>query len=422
MPFQPVDILVPTYNNAMQLKDCIESILATRNAFPLRMLVINNGDPALLNHVVQGEHVKFIQAPENLGWEGGLKLGLQHSTSKYVMFCNDDIFIPRSQLNWLRNMMGFMGDKSIAAVGPSTNCAMGQQNIWPNKINGFYYTRYLIGFCMLLRRSALDEVGGVDDTLPGGDDIDLSIRLRDKGYTLIADHSTFVYHHGFQTGTRVHGGPDQPNGWNSQGMTEKTNTALIKKHGFRKWYETLYFHSNFGGGYYQDDSEGKLIREMLGDEGSVLELGCGGMKTVPRATGVDLFEQNVVIPIINQPSCADIRANVEKLDLEIPDKIGSFDFIVARHILEHVVDPLDAIERWAKFLKPGGDLIIAVPNEEVCQGIPMNPEHKHCFTPKSLSRLYVAAGLKPVAMGDPGNMVSFIIRGRKEAPVLAGVC
>ena len=90
---------------------------------------------------------------------------------------------------------------------------------------------YLIGFCLLVRRSALDEVGGIDSTLPGGDDIDLSIRLRQAGYTLVCDRHSFVYHYGYRTGERVHGDRTVPGGWNSPQMIQATANALIAKHG-----------------------------------------------------------------------------------------------------------------------------------------------------------------------------------------------
>jgi hypothetical protein len=94
-----------------------------------------------------------------------------------------------------------------------------------------YQARYLIGFCLLVRRSALDGVGGIDTTLPGGDDIDLSIRLRAGGYTLVCDRSVFVYHYAFRTGVREHGDHTRPGGWNSQEMIGATANALIAKHG-----------------------------------------------------------------------------------------------------------------------------------------------------------------------------------------------
>ena len=41
---------------------------------------------------------------------------------------------------------------------------------------------------------------------------------------------------------------------------------------------------------------------------------------------------------------------------------GSYDFLLASHILEHVANPLRALQDFRRVLKPKGHLLIAVPN------------------------------------------------------------
>ena len=42
----------------------------------------------------------------------------------------------------------------------------------------------------------------------------------------------------------------------------------------------------------------------------------------------------------------------------------SYDFVLSCHSLEHVANPLKALREWKRILKPGGFLILAVPNKE----------------------------------------------------------
>jgi SAM-dependent methyltransferase len=42
----------------------------------------------------------------------------------------------------------------------------------------------------------------------------------------------------------------------------------------------------------------------------------------------------------------------------------SYDFVLSCHSLEHVANPLKALCEWKRILKPGGFLILAVPNKE----------------------------------------------------------
>lgn len=250
----------------------------------------------------------------------------------------------------------------------------------------------------------------MDQTLPGGDDFDWSIRLRDAGYKVLVDRDVFIYHHGFKSGTRLMGDHQTAGGWNSYEMQEKTDLALIKKHGLKKWWETKKGAWQIPTGHVGtwEDREGNLIRRLVAKSDKVvLDLGCGNNKTLKRATGVDYIPKGHQIPALTGApvSDADILADVSK---PLPFDDGSADVIIARHILEHVIDPIMVISQWAAKLKPGGKLIIAVPNQDWALTIPMNIEHLHAYTPSSLVGLLRAMGFKDVQVHDPKNKVSFV--------------
>ena len=232
---ETVDVIIVTLDNAMQLYQCVNS-LRVHNEYPIRMIVVNNGEQDL---EAKSDDIMLIKTGKNLGWTGALQEGLKHSKSKYVVFANDDIYIPYSSKDWLKKIIAFMEEHpEVGAVGPASNCVSGRQNIF-----AFTHTEdnqmapYLIGFCLVLRREALDKAGGVHDVEVGGDDLDLSIRIKEAGYALISKRDAFVYHHGFQTGQRIFGGPEKAHGWNSREMIEGTAIELIKKHGFLKYWE-----------------------------------------------------------------------------------------------------------------------------------------------------------------------------------------
>ncbi len=62
----------------------------------------------------------------------------------------------------------------------------------------------------------------------------------------------------------------------------------------------------------------------------------------------------------------------------------SLDFVFSSHCLEHIRDPREALENWLRILKPGGHMIVAVPDEDMYeQGVwpsNFNKDHKHTFT------------------------------------------
>lgn len=412
-----VDIIIPTWDNAQYLMPCLASLITNRgNEGLFHVYVVNNGHPESCNFI-ESPYITVLQTGgKNLGWEGGLKLGLEHSKAPFVCFLNDDTYIPYFSKHWLQNMLQHFKNPKVGAVGPASNVVMGMQNIFARVIADSYMARFLIGFCMLVRREALDKVGGVDDTLPGGDDLDLSIRLRDGGYKLVADRNVFIYHHGFKTGERVYGGADKSGGWNSYEFKEKTDFALIKKHGFRKWYECMQ-------GIYQYDGEGNASEESWGDvetdevkkyikPGVIVELGCGSKKTVPDAIGLDMVKKDDFIDTLTYgaKSQADIVADVSK---PLPLEENYADTVIARHILEHMVDPLTTLIQWGRIIKKGGKIILAVPDQGRHSTIPMNIEHVSAYTTASLMNLLQYAGFKDIQIADPKNGISFIAIGEK---------
>jgi GT2 family glycosyltransferase len=207
---EPIDIIIPTFNNYNMLKACVGSMAVTYFNYPHRIIIINNGDNDLKLMGLPEDRATVINAGKNLGWTGALELGLKHSNSKYVMFANDDIFVPPASMAWLLTMATYLDSyEFLGAIGPSSNVVSGSQNIFRETRYTKCFTSYLIGFCILVRRKALDEAGGIQHMQHGGDDLDLSIRIRKAGYDLFSIRDVFVYHHGFVTGHKVHGTPDK---------------------------------------------------------------------------------------------------------------------------------------------------------------------------------------------------------------------
>ena len=63
---------------------------------------------------------------------------------------------------------------------------------------------------------------------------------------------------------------------------------------------------------------------------------------------------------------------------------NSFDFLHSSHSLEHMRDPKIALDNWVRVVRPGGYLVITVPEEDMYErGVwpsRNNPDHKWSFT------------------------------------------
>ena len=232
-------ICIPTYNNHQQLDWCLHSLFE-HTKYDYRVVLIDNESTQeshnSIKNIIQDlpeDSVTIVQPGSNLKWMGSINVGLHHTHSvhsEYFCMMNDDVvFIPESKDFW-KNLIDTFKDPLVGAVGPCSNFVSGNQNLFNVGTPSVVETTCLIGMCLAIRTKLLREMGGLDEILPGGDDLDLSIRLHDRGLKLIANRMSYLHHIGQQTGKRVFEGY-----WDSGIHQEITNNAIIKKHGMKKW-------------------------------------------------------------------------------------------------------------------------------------------------------------------------------------------
>ena len=77
---------------------------------------------------------------------------------------------------------------------------------------------------------------------------------------------------------------------------------------------------------------------------------------VPDATRV-MHSDWMVHPGVRAP---DIVSDAESF-ATVADE--TFDFVIANHVLEHLTDPIRALAEWHRILKPGGLLMLALPDK-----------------------------------------------------------
>jgi len=89
-----------------------------------------------------------------------------------------------------------------------------------------------------------------------------------------------------------------------------------------------------------------------------------------------------LFPAITALRTWDIEDGDAQLMASVQDE--SFDFVFSSHCLEHMRDPKEALSSWFRILRPGGHLVITVPDEDLYeQGVwpsTHNRDHKQAFT------------------------------------------
>jgi SAM-dependent methyltransferase len=89
-----------------------------------------------------------------------------------------------------------------------------------------------------------------------------------------------------------------------------------------------------------------------------------------------------LFPLIDSVRCWDLADGDAQFMTGVADE--SYDFVHSSHCLEHMHDPREALGNWMRVLKPGGHLVITVPDEDMYeQGVfpsSFNRDHKWTFT------------------------------------------
>ncbi len=105
---------------------------------------------------------------------------------------------------------------------------------------------------------------------------------------------------------------------------------------------------------------------VLGKNLNILDIGCGtGIlgkyfkeNQNCKVYGVEINESAYQAAIINLDNV--LKGNVESIDLKYPDNF--FDVVIMGDVVEHLISPVDTINKIMPFLKIGGTIYITVPN------------------------------------------------------------
>ncbi len=216
---QPVSVLIVSWNTRDLLADCLDSIRRSRPACVGEIIVVDNasadGSPEMVEqHFAE---VKLIRAGSNLGFAKGNNLAMRHASGSMFALVNSDALVHPGCLETLSDYLdrhpnvGLVGPRVAGADGRlqrtcrhlpglwNTLCralaldrAFGGRGIFsgyevpPARHAVLHEAEVLSGCFCLARRSAVDQIGGLDEQFFFyGEDIDWCRRLKDAGWKLI---------------------------------------------------------------------------------------------------------------------------------------------------------------------------------------------------------------------------------------------
>lgn len=224
--YRSIDIVIPVFNAEKETMACLRSI-ERNTTIPHRVVMV---DDASLPHVgMQLEEyaagkpwTRLIRNAENVGYTRAANIGMSSSEADWVILLNSDTVVTP---NWLEGLLETAKARPAAAmIGPVSNAASWQsvpdiqdaKGKWSTnpipeglaiddiaKLVGdlsrrsFPEVPLLNGFCTLIRKDALEEVGYLDEVafpVGYGEENDLCLRIAGAGHKLVVADHVYVYH------------------------------------------------------------------------------------------------------------------------------------------------------------------------------------------------------------------------------------
>ena len=317
-------VVIPTYSHCDDLlAPCISSILKYTNLEDKEFIIVSNGLTDNTKKYVESlpSQFKLIWIDEAIGYTKATNIGIKASSGEFVILLNNDvILLEQEKDSWIKLLtQPFLDDPKTGISGPL------------KLFDRYANSEVMIFFCAMMKKSLLDEFSLLDESYSpgGGEDCNLSIQVLKSGRTLAQvpsnnklDFTTTntgafpIYHAG--------------EGTFSEKEIPEYGKTIIKKNGLKnllKWNQHI-----------------------------KLNLGSGG---------VDY--ENFISVDKNDPR-AHLMLDAEKI-LDV-FKEDSVEEILASHLFEHInpYHASDTLISWRKALKPGGKLVMELPNfEELCK-------------------------------------------------------
>jgi GT2 family glycosyltransferase len=196
-----LSVVIPTHERPAALARLLDSIVAAdvRTDEP-EVVVVDDGSAPFTYDLVEAAYpsVKWLRQPQS-GPATARNMGWQASTGDIVVFVDDDCVLAPDALSRLQDALT-VHDAAGASIEPLHRGHlvadfMHAENLVTHKVQDGQ-VRWLVTACLAVRRAALEQVGGFDEqlTTAGGEDVDLSLRLKEAGFRLGVAAEAVAFH------------------------------------------------------------------------------------------------------------------------------------------------------------------------------------------------------------------------------------
>ena len=203
-----ISVIIVSYNTADLLKVCLESVLASQ-LVNCEVFVVDNASQDGSADVIRKEFptIRLIANEDNRGFGAANNQALWQCVGQYIVFLNPDTTVEPESFH---KMVAFMeANPHVGLAGPKILNPDGtRQDSVSYRYPGHRYgaadlgalpgnIACVLGACQIASAELLRELGGFDeDFFLYGEDQDICLRIRKRGFEIGFIENAVIMHHG----------------------------------------------------------------------------------------------------------------------------------------------------------------------------------------------------------------------------------
>jgi N-acetylglucosaminyl-diphospho-decaprenol L-rhamnosyltransferase len=243
-----LSIVLVGWNNKAYLDPCLKSLYESEMKNTFDVIVVDNGSTDGSQQMLAEKYpqVRIIQNPGNVGLGKASNQGIEATTGRYILLLNNDTIVNGSSFDAMVDFLdknpktGAVGGKLLnpdgtIQAGYNYFSSLYQELLVATRVGEFIRPGYpavmdanqiksvdwLGSACLMVRRSALDKVGLLDEGyFIYGDEADLQYRLKKAGWEV----------HFLPQAHTIHFGGRSMNRWSRRKMVYRGKLLFYQKH------------------------------------------------------------------------------------------------------------------------------------------------------------------------------------------------
>lgn len=261
-----VSIIIPTKDKAEILSECISSIIQKTSYSNYEILVIDTGSTETRTRdyykkIKANKKINIIQWDKEFNYSAVNNFASSFTNGKFLLFLNNDTEVISH--DWIECLLEHAQRKEIGAVGarlyytnntiqhagvvvglygPAAHIMNGETN----KVLDIPYTKDIIrnwsavtAACLMIEKAKFKKINGFDEKLKiAFNDVDLCLRLIEKGYyNLYTPYAELFHHESISIG--------KPNSTQRDKQLLREEALLFSKKWGKYMQEDPYFNTNY---------------------------------------------------------------------------------------------------------------------------------------------------------------------------------